>query len=71
MKQSELNRQVAKQTGESIATIKRLGFVLDEPIAPGEDVERDLGPLVIDWDALEAQRHIRSLTRNGQQPATA
>ena len=67
MNQSELNRQVAKQTGESVATIKRLGFILDEPMAPGEDFEQDLGPRVIDWDALEAQRHIRA----GQQAATA
>ena len=29
MKQSELNRQVAKKTGESVATIKRLGWALE------------------------------------------
>ncbi len=31
MRQSELNRRVAHATGESVATIRRLGFLLAEP----------------------------------------
>jgi hypothetical protein len=50
MTQSELNRAVARATGESLATIAHLGFV---PLT-SEPVERE--PLVIDWDELDAQR---------------
>ncbi len=31
MRQTDLNRAVAHVTGESIATIQRLGFLLAEP----------------------------------------
>ena len=71
MQQSELNRQVAKQTGESVATIKRLGFLLDEPVEAGEDYEPNLGPLVIDWDVLDAQRHLRAQAMRAKRPAIA
>lgn len=50
MTQAELNRAVARATGESIREIARRGFVLLTPIP----VERE--PLVVDWDRLDAQR---------------
>ena len=56
MKQSDLNRAVALATGETIATVKRLGFLLAEPherIDPDSEMS---GPLVIDWDELDNQR---------------
>ncbi len=37
MRQSELNRQVAKATGETVSTIKRLGFLIADPSEPIED----------------------------------
>ena len=50
MTQNELNRAVARATGESVRTIAQMGF---SPVtAPA--VERE--PLVVDWDELEAQR---------------
>ena len=50
MTQNELNRAVARATGESVRTIAKLGFVLlDDP-----PVEQE--PLVVDWDDLEARR---------------
>ncbi len=49
MTQTELNYAIARATGESIATIARMGFV---PVAD-ESVER--GSLVVDWDELHAQ----------------
>jgi len=50
MHQNELNRAVARATGESVRTIAKMGFgLLDDP-----PVERE--PLVVDWDELEAQR---------------
>jgi hypothetical protein len=48
MTQAELNREVASRTGESVSTIRRLGFnLLDIPCRP---------PLVVDWDQLDRQR---------------
>ena len=50
MHQNELNRAVARATGESVRTIAQMGFI---PLtAPAVDRE----PLVVDWDELEAQR---------------
>ena len=50
MTQADLNREVAQATGESVATIDRLGFV---PLTSGP-VERE--PLTVDWDELDAER---------------
>jgi hypothetical protein len=52
MTQRQLNRAVARATGESMPTIGRMGFSApaDEPL------DADLDPLVADWDALEARR---------------
>ena len=52
MNQRELNRQIAKATGETVATIDQLGFVPLEPIP----YERDREPLVVDWEELEQER---------------
>ena len=51
MTQSELNRGVARSTGESVGEISRRGFV------PIEDLNRECDP-PIDWDELEAIRNI-------------
>ncbi len=56
MRQRDLNRAVAHATGESVATIQRLGFLLAEPQQPVDQEETAAGPNVIDWDELE-QRH--------------
>ena len=57
MRQSDLNRSVARATGESIATIARLGFLLADPSEPIDDPHSEaLGPLVIDWDSMHEQR---------------
>ncbi len=60
MNQAELNRAVARVTGESINTIKRLGFMLDEPSCEQELVNEDLDAQVIDWDQLDLQRAIHN-----------
>ncbi|MCA9124644.1 MAG: hypothetical protein H6822_09035 [Planctomycetaceae bacterium] len=52
MNQRELNREVARATGETVATIGQMGFVPLEPIP----FERDREPLIVDWEELEAQR---------------
>ena len=55
--QAELNREVAKVTGESVRTVGQRGFgILD--LTPKSD-ERDREPLVVDWDELESHRDVR------------
>ena len=53
MPQSELNRSVAKATGETVGQIARLGFQV-EPPNPSEYPHDPLEP--IDWDALVESR---------------
>lgn len=55
MTSRELNRAVARATGETVDTIARLGF---SPLAlePAEDDLPERPPLVVDWDALDRER---------------
>ena len=50
MTQAELNREVAKATGESVRTIAEMGFV---PL-PFTPIERE--PLLVDWDEVDRER---------------
>jgi hypothetical protein len=50
MTQSELNRQVASATGESLAEIQHLGFGLADSLDTAFDPE-PRRPLVYDWDS--------------------
>ena len=60
MTQSDLNRAVSRATGESVATIRRLGFLLSEPGEAFTDPDDEtLGPSVLDWDALDQRRYGR------------
>ena len=52
MTQAELNRNVARATGESVRTIASRGFSLLTPLPE----ERE--PLVVDWDEVQAERHV-------------
>lgn len=52
MTQAELNREIAAATGESMSTVRHIGFV---PLTP-VPYERDRDPLTVDWDELEQQR---------------
>ena len=54
MNQTELNRQVARVTGETVATVAERGFV---PLCPVPQ-ERDREPLAMDWDDWEASREV-------------
>lgn len=57
MTQADLNRSLSRATGESIRTIKQLGFSLFDPGAePCEAELLSAPPQVIDWDALERDR---------------
>ena len=63
MTQNELNRSVAKATGESVSAISRMGFV---PLTP-QPVEREPEDYIVDWDELEGRRPIAVFDR----PVTA
>jgi hypothetical protein len=51
MTQLDLNRAVARATGESEAVVDELGFHLADPLDVNYDPEAR-GPLVLDWDNM-------------------
>ena len=48
MTHAQMERELARATGESLSTIRRRGFQLVEPPT--------LDPLTVDWDELDAER---------------
>jgi len=50
MNQNDLNRAVARATGETVSTIAAMGFM---PLA---DLSIEPEPLVVDWDQRDGQR---------------
>jgi len=44
MQQSDIDRAVARVTNETIATIKRYGFSIEEPPTDFDSVDADHGP---------------------------
>lgn len=53
MIQSQLNRAVARATGDDCGVISRRGFSLVEVEAPLTD--EDLDALILDWDNVQAE----------------
>ena len=60
MNQNDLNREVARATGETVTAIADFGFI---PLTPGP-FERDRDPLIVDWDALDSERQVAFPTGN-------
>jgi hypothetical protein len=57
MTQKDLNRAVARATGESVNTILQLGFSLADQNAVDSDSEPyDVEDKILDWDALDSER---------------
>ncbi|MEZ6049174.1 MAG: hypothetical protein R3C11_27080 [Planctomycetaceae bacterium] len=56
MKQSDLIREIARRTGESVCTISNRGFNLLSMELPDDQEDRE--PLLVDWDVAQATRHI-------------
>ena len=54
MTQTELDREVARATGESLRTISSLGFV---PLT-AKPYEREREPLTVDWDDVDRRRTV-------------
>ena len=65
MTQADLNRAVARATGESVSAIAEMGFVTLTPIP----VERE--PMLVDWDQLDQQRVSVFPQRSRQQTVAA
>ena len=53
MTQAEINRQVARATGETVRTIAERGFAI---LSDTPDDQCDHQPLVVDWDQVDAKR---------------
>ena len=66
MNQSQLDRAVARATGESLSTIRQMGF----SAVVGEPTEQYRDPLVVDWDSLDAQ-HRCGFTHDLRQQVAA
>ena len=54
MTQNDLNRAVARQTGETVETVSRRGFGQLVPLPPEPDAE----DLILDWDRVQAARNV-------------
>ena len=64
MTQAEVNRAMARATGESVRTIQRLGFLIADPDSELTDPDdEELGPYMLDWDELDQERLERPLTQ--------
>ena len=59
MTQAELNRAVSRATGETVTTIRSLGFDIADPDVVLHDPEpTDLDARVVDFDELAARRDL-------------
>lgn len=56
MNQSQLDRAVARATGESLSTVRHRGFSLFDPTADFDALDERPRPLTVDWDRLDATR---------------
>ncbi|MHC2066890.1 hypothetical protein ACYFX5_05435 [Bremerella sp. T1] len=56
MQTSDFYRAVAEATGETVATVRQLGFSLVEEPSDDLDDEVGFGPNVIDWDEVDLLR---------------
>ena len=56
MTQPQLNRAVARATGESRSTIHRMGFSLLDPPENLNDLDALPRPQTVNWDRLDARR---------------
>jgi len=72
MRQSEVNRAVAKATGENLRIISRLGFSLADPLSVEHDPEpSDVEDMIVDWDKLDMQRNVPVTADRLREPTAA
>ena len=62
MTQNQIHRAVAKATGESVGTIRQMGFSVADPDHVRFDPEppdiRDIEERIIDWDWHDRRRNV-------------
>ncbi len=62
MTQNQLNRAVAHATGETIDTIRQMGFSVADPEHVRFDPEppdiREIEKRIVDWDLYERRRNV-------------
>ena len=57
MTQNQLDREIARATGESLSTIRSLGFSVADPDDVSFDPEQPRRrPRILNWDRLAAKR---------------
>ena len=72
MTQAELNRAVARATGETVRTVANRGFGIADPdIAAFDPEPNDIESKTVDWDALDAGRPGVCPQRRRREPAPA
>ena len=70
MQQRDLDRAVARATGETVSTIKQRGFLLADQSNRSDTEEPDYEPHIVDWDELDVQRRGGGEGRVLCEPAT-
>ena len=72
MTQCQLDRAVARATGDILPVISRFGSSLADPIFVEHDPEPiDVEDLIVDWDLYEQQRSVPVSCQRVRQPAFA
>ena len=68
MTQYQLNRAVAKATGENIGTIHHMGFSIADPRQVCHDPEpSDFEDRIIDWDRHDRRRNVPIVPQRSRQ----
>ncbi len=78
MTQCQLNRAVAKATGESVGTIGQMGFSVADPEQVRFDPEpwkpgdlREIEDRILDWDLVELRRNVPVVPQRPRRAALA
>lgn len=71
MQQADLDRAVARVTGETVSTIKQRGFLLADANSDFDPDPPEYEPNIVDWDELESQRRTGINGRGQCEPAIA
>ena len=64
MTQQELDRQVARATGEPLCSVRQRGFgIADPPVVDFDPEPDDTPPAWMDWDLVHGMRPVRPFRR--------
>jgi len=78
MTQRQLNRAVAKATGESVGTIHQMGFSIADPRQVCHDPEpsdpgdiREIEDRIVDWDRYDRRRNVPMVPQRSRRAVFA